>query len=187
MNNVIKHDDQCLTFTIRRSVRSRHVRLAVARDGAVTVTMPFGFRDRVAEKFVRQKRDWLRSKIAFFRRSQTAPPIFHTRPEYLKEKERARGVITTIVERYSRAYGFRYNAITIRNQKTCWGSCSRRGNLNFNYRMLYLPEATREYIIVHELGHLREFNHSKKFWARVARIMPDYRERKKGLRQFRLR
>jgi predicted metal-dependent hydrolase len=80
-------------------------------------------------------------------------------------------------------YGYRFNRVSIRNQKTCWGSCSRKGNLNFNYRILFLPERTQNYIIAHELSHLAEFNHSKKFWALVARTSPEYAAIRKELRR----
>lgn len=162
------------------------MRLVVTPDGAVTVTLPNGVSERMAERFVQQKMDWLKKKITWFREHPTTPVIYHTKKEYRREKERAREVITAIVERFSRIYGFRYNSISIRNQKTCWGSCSRRGNLNFNYRILYLPEAQQEYIIVHELCHLKEMNHSPRFWNLVAKIVPEYRQHKKDLRTLRL-
>lgn len=163
------------------------MRLVVSYGGAVTITLPFGVPENMAERFVRQKMDWLVTKIAYFRGHQSKPLVRHTRQEYLREKERARQVIKAMVERFSRAYGFRSNSISIRNQKTCWGSCSRKGNLNFNYRILYLHAAQQEYIIVHELCHLKEMNHSSRFWHSVAQILPDYRERKKALKAFSLR
>lgn len=79
-------------------------------------------------------------------------------------------------------YGFAYNRVAIRNQRTRWGSCSKRGNLNFNYRIASLPLHLADYVIVHELCHLGEFNHSPQFWNLVARAIPDHRERRKELR-----
>ncbi len=99
----------------------------------------------------------------------------HKHREYLENKEQARELIITEVERLNIPYGFIYGKISIRNQKTRWGSCSRKGNLNFNYKLLHLPKEEREYVIVHELCHLAEFNHDKHFWELVARSVPEYK------------
>ena len=87
------------------------------------------------------------------------------------------------VEYFNKIYNFSFNKILIKNQKTRWGSCSNKGNLNFNYKILFLPEALRDYIIVHELCHLKEFNHSKNFWKLISRAIPDYSEIKNELRK----
>lgn len=84
-------------------------------------------------------------------------------------------------------YGFAYNRVAIRNQRTRWGSCSKRGNLNFNYRIASLPLHLADYVIVHELCHLMEFNHSQKFWDMVSRAIPDHRERRRELRGILIR
>lgn len=105
---------------------------------------------------------------------------------YLKHKEEARFFISERLECYSQAYGFKFNRVSIRNQRTRWGSCSRKGNLNFNYKILFLPKRTANYIIVHELCHLKELNHSREFWNLVAQAMPDYLEIKRELRFIRI-
>jgi predicted metal-dependent hydrolase len=104
---------------------------------------------------------------------------------YIKHKETARELATRKVSYFNEFYKHRYNKIHIRNQKTRWGSCSKQGNLNFNYKILFLPEKASDYIIVHELCHLKEFNHSPKFWNLVAKKFPDYREIKRALRNTR--
>jgi predicted metal-dependent hydrolase len=86
------------------------------------------------------------------------------------------------IEYYNQYYGFKYNKINIKNQKTRWGSCSKKGNLNFNYKILFLSAETRDYIVVHELCHLKEFNHSKKFWNLVAETIPNYLQIRKNLK-----
>ena len=75
-----------------------------------------------------------------------------------------------------------YGRITIRNQKTRWGSCSGKGNLNFNCLLMLAPDEIVDYVVVHELCHLIEMNHSKAFWAQVENVLPDYRERRKWLK-----
>ncbi len=78
-------------------------------------------------------------------------------------------------------YALSFNKVAIRNQRTRWGSCSKKGNLNFHYRITELPESLADYLIVHELCHLAELNHSKKFWALVGETIPDHKVRRKAL------
>lgn len=101
---------------------------------------------------------------------------------YQDHKEQARAFVRSRVAQLSLAHGFSYKRIAIRNTRRSWGSCSELGNLNFNYKIIFLPHELAEYIIVHELCHLRELNHSQTFWAHVASILPDYRERRRALR-----
>jgi len=107
-----------------------------------------------------------------------------TSQNYLKYKEVARGIATSRLEYFNTFYGFKYNRIAIRDQKTRWGSCSKKGNLNFNYKIALIPEKARDYIIVHELCHLGEFNHSRNFWNLVAKTMPDYIKIRQSLRKI---
>ncbi len=79
--------------------------------------------------------------------------------------------------------GVSYGRITIRSQRTRWGSCSSKGNLNFNCLLLLCPEAVQDYVVVHELCHRKELNHSPKFWAEVERICPDYKTHRKWLKE----
>ena len=81
---------------------------------------------------------------------------------------------------YSRLMSVTYNRITVREQKTRWGSCSSRRNLNFNWRLLLAPDEIVDYVVVHELAHLREMNHSAKFYAIIESILPDYKTGRTG-------
>ena len=101
--------------------------------------------------------------------------------EYLKYKDQAKIFVINKVTELNKNYGYKINRITIRNQKTRWGSCSKKGNMNFNYKIVLLPEKLAEYIIVHEICHLGEFNHSANFWNLVAQTVPDYKEKRKEL------
>ena len=87
---------------------------------------------------------------------------------------------------YSQIMGVSVGNITIRNQKTRWGSCSSKGNLNFNYQLYYMPEELMDYVVIHELAHRRYMNHSEQFWAEVEKYCPDYRSRRNSLRLYRL-
>jgi predicted metal-dependent hydrolase len=101
--------------------------------------------------------------------------------EYVKYKQDAYRIAADRLSVFNEVYGFKIGKITIRNQKTRWGSCSKRGNINFNYRIANIPQRLSDYVIVHELCHLGEFNHSKNFWSLVERTMPDYLQRRKEL------
>ncbi len=102
---------------------------------------------------------------------------------YRENKEAARRIITERVAYLNQGYGFTIGKIAIRNQKTRWGSCSKRGNLNFNYRIATLSQELADYVIVHELCHLGEFNHSARFWDLVAKVVPNHRELRRQLRK----
>ncbi len=122
----------------------------------------------------------LRFRIRF-RRVRVRPR--RSKKEYAKYQMAAKILAKERLEYFNQFYGFTYNKVFVRNQKTRWGSCSKVGNLNFNYKIALLPENLRDYIIVHELCHLGEFNHSKQFWALVAKTMPDYKKQRGELRK----
>ena len=103
--------------------------------------------------------------------------------KYIENKDKALSIVKDRIEYFNTFYNFKWNRIVIRNQKTRWGSCSRKGNLNFNYKIAFLPPKSADYIIVHELCHLGEFNHSQKFWNLVAQTIPDYLAIRKDLRK----
>ena len=91
------------------------------------------------------------------------------------DRASARALVHARLEHFNQYYHFSYNKVAIRNQKTRWGSCSSKGNLNFSVRILTLSPEAQDYLIIHELCHLKEFNHSSRFWALVAEQCPDYK------------
>ncbi len=110
--------------------------------------------------------------------------IFY-KANYKRDKEKARELIKERLLYFNNFYNLTYGRVSIKNVKSRWGSCSRRGNLNFNYKLLYLPSRLVDYVVVHELCHLQEFNHSKSFWDLVARTFPDYKNLRQQLREIR--
>jgi predicted metal-dependent hydrolase len=90
------------------------------------------------------------------------------------------------IKKVNSFYKFRFNKIFIKNQKTRWGSCSNKKNLNFNYKIVFLPDHLIEYLVVHELCHLKEMNHGKKFWRLVEQMIPHYIDAQKELRNFKI-
>lgn len=103
---------------------------------------------------------------------------------YLAHKEAAREVITQRLVYWNQFYGFSYNRVAIRNQRRCWGSCTSLRNLNFSYRILFLPSHLQDYIVVHELCHLQELNHGSNFWMLVAQQIPEYKSHIQELREI---
>ena len=101
---------------------------------------------------------------------------------YAEHKELAREFVLARLAYFNEFYGFAYNRVAIRNQKRCWGSCTSLKNLNFSYKLLFLPPHLADYIIVHELCHLVELNHGRDFWALVEKQMPDYKSHVRELR-----
>ncbi len=174
--------NRTIAYTLRKSRRARRMRLSVHRDGSVAVTMPYGLGENIAEIFIAEKADWLIKKLAFFKRFEGGPAARYDHKDYLEHKESARTLILQKADDLAKRHGYCYNRINIKNQKTRWGSCSRKRNLNFNYKIIFLPERVQDYIIAHELCHLKEMNHSKKFWSLVALIIPDYLEIRKELK-----
>ncbi|HBY10208.1 hypothetical protein A2473_00315 [candidate division WWE3 bacterium RIFOXYC2_FULL_42_13] len=111
----------------------------------------------------------------------------YSRKHYLQNKNAARKIILESLDFFARLYGVRYRKVAIRNQRSKWGSCSKARNLNFNYKVALLPKDQRDYVVVHELCHLIEFNHSRRFWAEVARTIPNYKELRMKVKSVDLR
>ena len=102
---------------------------------------------------------------------------------YLKHKEAARSIVLQKILFWNAHYSFTYNRVAIRNTRNCWGSCTSLKNLNFSYKILFLPEHLQDYIIVHELCHLQELNHKEGFWELVSRTIPHYKDCIQELKQ----
>ncbi len=99
-------------------------------------------------------------------------------------KERAKKELTKEVESWSKKLGIEPNNIKIKEMKTRWGSCTKKWNVSINWQVIVLPKKLRDYVIVHELIHLSELNHSKRFWAKLSEVFPDYRELREGLKNY---
>lgn len=109
------------------------------------------------------------------------------RREYVKHRDIARARIMERLKYWSGVLSLPYNRVAIRNQGTRWGSCSTKGNLNFNYRIAFLPEPLMDYVIIHELCHLAHFNHSRAFWSLVGSYLPEYRTLRAELKKTPIR
>jgi predicted metal-dependent hydrolase len=151
--------------------------------GSIVVTSPAHVTTAHIGQFLNKKAKWILSKIDYL---SQFPPTSHasTRQEYLKHKKTALALAYDRITHFNKTYGFKFGRVSIKNLKTLWGSCSRKGNLNFCYKIALVPPQHADYVIVHELCHLKEFNHSPKFWALVSRTIPNYKPLRKDLKKF---
>ncbi len=106
--------------------------------------------------------------------------------KFLEYKEKARTLVLERLLHFNQHYKFTYGRVSIRNQTSRWGSCSSKGNLNFNYKIALIPPELADYIVVHELCHRGQFNHSQKFWDLVGEVLPEYEKLKEDLRKIQL-
>ncbi|MCR4330954.1 MAG: M48 family metallopeptidase [Patescibacteria group bacterium] len=183
MDKHILLENEHIPYTLKRSPWARRVRLSVHRDGSIVVTLPSGAPQALAEQFVQEKSSWIWKKIQHFRQYGGISTLPHSKEDYVKHKNEALVLVESRVEYFNQAYGFTYNKISVKDQKTRWGSCSKKGNLNFSYRILFLEPEIQDLVIVHELCHLKEFNHSEKFWNLVASMIPNYKAIRKELKK----
>ncbi|TAK95155.1 M48 family peptidase [Patescibacteria group bacterium] len=176
--------EQKLKYQLKKSRRVRRMRLAVYCDGSVVATAPQHLADSFIENWIQQKADWILNKLRNFERKGFRAIPKYSRKEYLQYKKQALLLAKSRLDYFSGIYNLQYQRISIRNQKTRWGSCSRHGNLSFNYKIATLEPHLADYIVVHELCHLREFNHSKNFWSLVAETIPDYKDIRRQIRNL---
>lgn len=159
------------------------ISIQITPELLVIMRIPRYVTDKEAADFLEKKKSWIDKKRKELReiseKRKKDPPL--TEVQIRNLAERALEVIPLKVEKYARILQVTYGRITIRNQKTRWGSCSAKGNLNFNCLLMLAPDDVVDYVVVHELCHRLEMNHSFKFWKQVERILPGYREQKEWL------
>ena len=160
--------------------------LQITPEGRVIVRAPGCCSRSYIDSFVREKEHWIEKHLAKLQEQAESRPAPARPPLTEKDRSRyiaiARDTFTRKTEYYAHIMGISYGRIAIREQKTRWGSCSGKGNLNFNWRLILAPEEVLDYVVVHELAHRREMNHSKAFYAIVESVLPDYRAARKWLR-----
>ncbi len=180
----MRTDKQNWDIELIRSDR-RTISVEITRSGGVRVRAPRKMRQADIDSFLVSKKDWIEKHLARVRREleSTAQQDALSEDEIRRLADAALRDIPQRVERFAPLVGVTYGRITIRNQKSRWGSCSSKGNLNFNCLLMLMPDEIRDYVVVHELCHRLEMNHSAKFWAHVERVLPDYKSRRKWLRE----
>ena len=169
-----------MEYEIIRSKR-RTMSLQVKRDGRVIVRAPLKLDVDVIKSFVLKHLDWIKKKQELVKNVHVAEDFDKNQIKTLKEQTKK--IVEPILKKYSSSMGVSYEKVSINSAKTRFGSCSSKKSLNFSFRLALYPYEAVEYVCVHELAHLKEMNHSKKFWQIVERYLPDYKERKKLLKK----
>lgn len=163
------------------------IAIEVRQDLRVIVRAPKRASNREIMKFVEQKQDWIAKHLAYmqirYEETRRVKEKQFTDDDIRKMKDEAKRVIPDRVKYYAGIMGVTFGKITIKNQKNRWGSCSSKGNLNFNCLLMMTPDKVRDYVVIHELCHLKQMNHSKMFWAEVEKVMPDYKVYRQWLSQ----
>ena len=168
-------------------IRSKRKTIAiqVKPDGTVLVRAPKWMRERDIESFVQEKRAWIEKhqRMVLEQQARMEKVVPYTDEELRALTKKAREVITQKVRYYAPLVGVDYGRIAIRRQRSRWGSCSSKGNLNFNCLLMLLPEAVIDYVVVHELCHRKQMNHSVAFYRELERVFPEYRKWQKWLKE----
>ena len=166
---------------IKQSNR-KTIAFEIKEAGVLTVRAPFYMTRGEILTEISRHQAWIDSHMekAAYQEQETSTKF--SQKEIRQMADAAAGLIPPKVERYAQLLGVSYGRITIRSQRTRWGSCSSKGNLNFNCLLTQVPEQVMDYVIVHELCHRIEMNHSKQFWKLVEQMMPDYKTRRKWLK-----
>jgi len=171
-----------MDYTLIRSER-KTISIQVQADGAVTVRAPRRMDRRQIDEAVARHAGWIEKKRQGAAKAAPAPEQRLSGQELAELKEQARADLTERVRRLAPAVGVSWSGISIRSQRTRWGSCTAKGVLNFNCLLMLCPPEIRDYVVLHELCHRLQMNHSKAFWAEVSRVMPDWPARRRWLRQ----
>ena len=169
-----------MTYQLIRSAR-KTIAIQITPAGEVVVRCPRRCSRREAEAFLESKRDWIEIHLAKIARQPVLPRL--TSEEIRTLANQAAEDLPQRAVRLAPLVGVHYGRITIRSQRTRWGSCSAKGNLNFNCLLMLAPPQVRDYVVIHELCHRIELNHSARFWAEVERVMPDYRLHRAWLKE----
>jgi predicted metal-dependent hydrolase len=180
----INLNDEIITYLHKTNARSKTIRLIVRPDGDFVVSTPQKINEKIVQDFIIKNSEWVLEKIEYYKKNPKTIIPKHTTREIKEYKERA-GVIARLrLEYFNEFYNLSWKNISIKNTKSRWGSCSSSGNLNFNYKIALLPTHLSDYVIVHELCHLEELNHSEKFWNLVAKTLPHHRELRRELKKI---
>jgi predicted metal-dependent hydrolase len=173
-----EHNGERITYILKRRRYQRQINLIAHQDGSLTVTAPRMCSVREIHHAIKTHQAWIRRHVGNNKKNVTIEPrVVHL------IKKALRPIVEAKILQFNEYYQLSYGRISIRNQKTRWGSCSAEGNLNFNCKLMCLSDALRDYVIVHELCHLKEMNHSPAFWQLVAQTIPNYKELRKELKR----
>lgn len=176
-------DPDCGLVSLRKNSRSRRVSLRVRPDGSVLVTLPTLVPYKAGVLFFLSKKDWVMSVRERYSRMEK---LSRSGDDDKALMEKGKRELPLRLAELASAHGFRYNEVRIKRNRSNWGSCSRKGNINLNVNLVRVPEELRDYVMLHELCHLRHFDHGPAFHDLLESLCPDHRAKSRKLREFRL-
>ncbi len=157
---------------LERSSRAKNINISVRPFHDVRVAVPHGVSFKRAREFACFKKAWIQKHLAKMRQVEQDHRILSKNFNNINRAD-ARKILIKRLDELAKKHGFKYNRVSVRNQKTRWGSCSSKNNISLNAKLVKLPERLMDYIILHELVHTRVRNHGKKFYAELGRLVPD--------------
>lgn len=164
--------------------RRRTAGIQITRDGDVIFRAPLHMSKQQIMTLLEERQGWIESRLTMVRQANRAGEAAPLSGADLQQLTRqASEKLPPLVRQYARQMGVDSGKITVRCQQTRWGSCSAKGNLNFNCLLMLTPEEVQHYVVVHELAHRKHMNHSSSFWAEVASVLPDYPVQVRWLKQ----
>lgn len=169
-----------LVFEVRPSQRARRLGLTVYPGGRIVLTKPVRATPESTELFIRKYADWILKAHA--RHARVVAVLPGGKRDYVDNKSAALHLVQERLSYFNQQYGYKIGKISIRNNRSRWGSCTRRGDLSFNYKIVHLEPELQDYIVVHELCHIGQFDHSSAFWTLVEKAIPDHKVLRKRLR-----
>lgn len=168
-----------MNYTVKRSNR-KTVGLEITPRCEIIVRAPKRMSDRAIAEFVSKYQGWIDKKLPVAEKRAEKSKAINEKEEMLRQS--ARETIPALVERYSKIMGLRPTSVKITSAEKRFGSCSGKNSLCFSWRLMAYPTAAVEYVVVHELAHIKHHNHSPAFYALIEKYMPDYRQRQKLLK-----
>lgn len=173
-----RSSENSVTVTVIKSNR-KTLAISIKEDLSVTVRAPRRASKAEIERILKEKEQWIQKHISLMKEKKSRLDEMKENPltdaELNELKAKAKRIIPERVAAFSKIIGVDYGRISIRSQKTIWGSCSSKGNLNFNCLLMLAPPEVIDYVVVHELCHRKEMNHSKAFWSEVEKVIPNYK------------
>ena len=182
MQRIIEHPEFG-KVTLRKNPRARRISIRVNPRRGVTVTLPWLVSYKRAEIFLQENKEWVLERLEK-NKQRSAEALSSEEIERLRKE--AKAYLPERLAMFAELYSFNFNQVRIKNNVSNWGSCSRKGNINLNLRLMTLPEDLRDYVILHELCHLRHPNHGKGFHSLLESLCPDHRKKEKELRKYRI-
>jgi len=170
-------------YRLLKTLRNKRLSVSV-RESGLSVSVPKFVSTKVVETFLLNHADWILLNLGIFEERKKRNGQLYTHKDFLLNKSKALKLVRELLSDLNSFYGFKIGKVSIKNQRGRWGSCSIRGDLNFNYKLVYLDREVARYVVAHELSHLKEMNHGQRFWKLVALTVPDYKQKRQQLKSF---